>query len=197
MPHAQSDAHVHFLKLDDDIVSYQGLYKCRQCHKFTLFTTCMCRSILQRLCKQASFTQCPFLRPRLRTRDNSMHCVFGRGAHFGLTAMSVDWCTLSVPYCFGELHCYKVTVGVCAALLRLKPATEGKQAVMEPVLTQKLPGSEREAVKKLQKEAIKCWWQDNHPGWSIWPIDSNQFLHEMSNVVRPFSPSLSSSHRRV
>jgi hypothetical protein len=43
-----------------------------------------------------------------------------------------------------------------------------------------LPGSQtdydRQMVERLQRQAVKCWYQPGHPGWSIWPADSEQFV---------------------
>lgn len=31
-------------------------------------------------------------------------------------------------------------------------------------------------VRQLQPQAVSAWWQQGHPGWAIYPVDSEQFL---------------------
>ena len=31
-------------------------------------------------------------------------------------------------------------------------------------------------VRQLQPQAVAAWWQQGHPGWAIYPVDSEQFL---------------------
>ncbi len=31
-------------------------------------------------------------------------------------------------------------------------------------------------VRTLQPQAVAAWWQAGHPGWAIYPVDSEQFL---------------------
>ena len=31
-------------------------------------------------------------------------------------------------------------------------------------------------VRALQPQAVTAWWQQGHPGWAIYPVDSEQFL---------------------
>ena len=55
----------------------------------------------------------------------------------------------------------------------------GDQLEVHAVLAQH-PQFDRQAVVWMQKKAVKCWWKLGHPGWSIWPADSEQFIR---NVV--------------
>ena len=34
----------------------------------------------------------------------------------------------------------------------------------------------REQVRALQPQAAQAWWQHGHPGWAIYPVDSEQFM---------------------
>ena len=51
----------------------------------------------------------------------------------------------------------------------------GQQVEMEATLTQQ-PGFDRSHAAWLQQQAIECWWRPGHPGWSVWPADSEQFI---------------------
>jgi hypothetical protein len=31
-------------------------------------------------------------------------------------------------------------------------------------------------VRQLQPQAVASWWQPGHPGWAIYPVDSDQFM---------------------
>ena len=31
-------------------------------------------------------------------------------------------------------------------------------------------------VRQLQPGAVASWWQPGHPGWAIYPVDSEQFM---------------------
>ena len=31
-------------------------------------------------------------------------------------------------------------------------------------------------VRQLQPSAVGSWWQSGHPGWAIYPVDSEQFI---------------------
>lgn len=33
-----------------------------------------------------------------------------------------------------------------------------------------------EQVRQLQPGAVASWWQPGHPGWAIYPVDSEQFM---------------------
>lgn len=32
-------------------------------------------------------------------------------------------------------------------------------------------------VRQLQPQAVASWWQPGHPGWAIYPVDSDQFMN--------------------
>lgn len=34
----------------------------------------------------------------------------------------------------------------------------------------------RGQVRQLQPGAVASWWQPGHPGWAIYPVDSEQFM---------------------
>ena len=36
--------------------------------------------------------------------------------------------------------------------------------------------AQREQVRQLQPGAVASWWQPGHPGWAIYPVDSEQFM---------------------
>lgn len=31
-------------------------------------------------------------------------------------------------------------------------------------------------VRTLQPQGVQSWWQPGHPGWAIYPVDSDHFL---------------------
>ena len=39
-----------------------------------------------------------------------------------------------------------------------------------------LDAGQRETLRRLQREASLSWWQPGHPGWAIWPVDSDSFM---------------------
>lgn len=70
-----------------------------------------------------------------------------------------------------------------AGLLNLKEDVEGGQATMDTVLMQRVPPNEMDKIKKLLKKAAAAWWLPGHPGWAIWPIDTQHFMQDMSAPV--------------
>lgn len=54
---------------------------------------------------------------------------------------------------------------------------------MEAVFTTQQDAHEQQQVQQLQGQAQDDWWLPGHPGWAIWPADSDQFLRQ----VRPHS----------
>ena len=34
----------------------------------------------------------------------------------------------------------------------------------------------RAQVRTLQPQGVQSWWQPGHPGWAIYPVDSDHFL---------------------
>jgi hypothetical protein len=57
-----------------------------------------------------------------------------------------------------------------------KKSQDGAQTTMEATLmAQQTPG-QREQVRQLQPSAVGSWWQSGHPGWAIYPVDSEQFI---------------------
>ena len=70
-----------------------------------------------------------------------------------------------------------------AGLLNLKEGGEREQATMDTVLLQRVPQGEKDRIKKLLKQASAAWWLAGHPGWAIWPVDTQHFMHDMSAPV--------------
>lgn len=65
---------------------------------------------------------------------------------------------------------------------------------MDAVLMQEVPTAERDKTKKLLKRAVAAWWLPGHPGWAIWPVDTQQFMQDAATPVGHF---LASWHRFV
>lgn len=47
-------------------------------------------------------------------------------------------------------------------------------------------------VRQLQPQAVASWWQPGHPGWAIYPVDSEQFMSTgaLDNVSVPNESTL-------
>ena len=74
-----------------------------------------------------------------------------------------DMCYLEMSLCF------------CAGLLQ-KKSQDGLQTTMEATLMAQQTPAQREQVRQLQPGAVASWWQPGHPGWAIYPVDSEQFM---------------------
>ena len=51
-------------------------------------------------------------------------------------------------------------------------------------------------VRQLQPGAVNTWWDHGHPGWAIYPTESEQFManaldpvHGHEQIVAPLPPS--------
>ena len=53
---------------------------------------------------------------------------------------------------------------------------------MEAVFTPQQDAAEQRQVLQLQGQADEDWWLPGHPGWAIWPADSDQFLHQVQQL---------------
>lgn len=60
--------------------------------------------------------------------------------------------------------------------LLTKKASDGAQTTMEATLMAQQTPAQRDQVRALQPKAAAAWWQYGHPGWAIYPVDSDQFL---------------------
>ncbi|KAL4859186.1 putative aldo-keto reductase 2 [Chlorella vulgaris] len=60
--------------------------------------------------------------------------------------------------------------------LLTKKAQEGAQTTMEATLMAQQTPAQRDQVRALQPQGVGAWWQQGHPGWAIYPVDSEQFL---------------------
>lgn len=76
-----------------------------------------------------------------------------------------------------------------AGILNLRQDGKGEPATMEASLLQRIPSEEKEKVKKLMKRASTAWWLPGHPGWAIWPIDTQNFMQNIPAPVSAFTPS--------
>lgn len=65
-----------------------------------------------------------------------------------------------------------------AGLLK-KKSLDGGHITMEAVFTQQQGTYERGLVQQLQAAAADDWWRPGHPGWAIWPADSEHFLRQV------------------
>ena len=50
---------------------------------------------------------------------------------------------------------------------------------MEGMFAPQEDKDELREVLRLQGRAEEDWWLPGHPGWTIWPADSEQFLHQV------------------
>ncbi len=77
-----------------------------------------------------------------------------------------------------------------AGLLQKRGADpEGADATMEATLTGQLGEKQRDLARRLQRQAALAWWRPGHPGWAIWPVDTEHFMRNASARPRCFSAS--------
>ena len=60
--------------------------------------------------------------------------------------------------------------------LLTKKASDGSQTTMEATLMAQQTPAQREQVRALQPQGVATWWEHGHPGWAIYPVDSEHFL---------------------
>ncbi|KAK9803602.1 hypothetical protein WJX72_004040 [[Myrmecia] bisecta] len=79
-----------------------------------------------------------------------------------------------------------------------KKSQDGTQTTMEATLMAQQTPAQREQVRQLQPQAVASWWQPGHPGWAIYPVDSEQFMSSGSldsvsvqheHIVAPVPPA--------
>ena len=63
----------------------------------------------------------------------------------------------------------------CAGLLR-KRGEDTASVTMEATLAGQLNAAGEAQLAALARAAAEAWWRPGHPGWSIWPAESEQFL---------------------
>ena len=52
----------------------------------------------------------------------------------------------------------------------------GADETMEATLTGQLGTQQRDLARRLQRQAALAWWRAGHPGWAIWPVDTEHFI---------------------
>ncbi|KAK9793199.1 hypothetical protein WJX73_002582 [Symbiochloris irregularis] len=57
-----------------------------------------------------------------------------------------------------------------------KRSQDGAQTTMEATLTGQQTPAQREQVRQLQPSSVSSWWHSGHPGWAIYPVDSESFM---------------------
>eukprot|EP00208_Stichococcus_sp_RCC1054_P004620 CAMPEP_0206134604 /NCGR_PEP_ID=MMETSP1473-20131121/106_1 /ASSEMBLY_ACC=CAM_ASM_001109 /TAXON_ID=1461547 /ORGANISM="Stichococcus sp, Strain RCC1054" /LENGTH=488 /DNA_ID=CAMNT_0053526221 /DNA_START=191 /DNA_END=1654 /DNA_ORIENTATION=+ len=57
-----------------------------------------------------------------------------------------------------------------------KKSQEGAQTTMEATLMAQQTPQQRDQVRALNPQAVAAWWQGGHPGWAIYPVDSDHFM---------------------
>ncbi|KAK9825131.1 hypothetical protein WJX81_002021 [Elliptochloris bilobata] len=79
-------------------------------------------------------------------------------------------------------------------------ANGGLNATMEATLTGQLGGQQRDLARRLQRQAALAWWRAGHPGWAIWPVDTEHFMRNaqagtsvVASEAAPTSPTPSRS----
>ncbi len=81
---------------------------------------------------------------------------------------AVSWCSCRSSY------------GWCvlppgpAALLQTK--LEAGERKTEAILVAQLSPAQRDTLRHMQPQAVAAWWAPGHPGWAIFPMDSDAFL---------------------
>lgn len=61
-----------------------------------------------------------------------------------------------------------------AALLQTK--LEAGERKTEAILVAQLSPAQRDTLRHMQPQAVAAWWAPGHPGWAIFPMDSDAFL---------------------
>ena len=70
--------------------------------------------------------------------------------------------------------------------LLTKTSSNNMQTTMEATLMAQQSPAQRDQVRRLQPLAEISWWQPGHPGWAIYPLDSEQFLSSgTSDITAP------------
>ena len=71
--------------------------------------------------------------------------------------------------------------------LLTKTTSSSGQTAMEATLMAQQTPAQRDQVRRLQPRAEAAWWQPGHPGWAIYPVDSDQFLS--SGTLETMAPT--------
>eukprot|EP00798_Chlamydomonas_sp_ICE-L_P011523 gene11523-34235_t len=108
-------------------------------------------------------------------RDHAMRAVVGDGR---MRAWYADRQTLEIGLLFAtRLGCVDLDRPVALLQHQDVPgpnhATETK--VQATLMAQQTP-AQRDLVRQLQPQGAHSWWLNGHPGWAIFPMDSDQFL---------------------
>lgn len=54
---------------------------------------------------------------------------------------------------------------------------------MEATLAGQLDAAGDAQLAALARAAAEAWWRPGHPGWSIWPADSEQFQRSVCGAA--------------
>lgn len=102
-------------------------------------------------------------------RDHAMRAVV---ADNRMRAWYVDRRTMELGILF---TCLKGMVKLDEPVGLLQRRIEGGEAKVEATLMDQQTPAQRELVRQLQPRAADAWWEPGHPGWAIFPMDSEQF----------------------
>jgi hypothetical protein len=59
--------------------------------------------------------------------------------------------------------------------LLVRRAGEGGEPLVDAIPAPQQTPEQREAVRQLQPQAVAGWWSNGHVGWTIFPVDTDQF----------------------
>ena len=76
--------------------------------------------------------------------------------------------------------------------LLTKRASNGTHTTMEATLMAQQTPVQREQVRALQPQAAAAWWHHGHPGWAIYPVDSDTFM-----ATGVLDPSALPTHEQI
>ena len=77
-----------------------------------------------------------------------------------------------------------------AGLLQKRGVDSGSaDETMEATLTGQLGTQQRDLARRLQRQAALAWWRPGHPGWAIWPVDTEHFMRSAQARPRAVHPS--------
>eukprot|EP00798_Chlamydomonas_sp_ICE-L_P030155 gene30155-35135_t len=108
-------------------------------------------------------------------RDHAMRAVAGDGR---MRAWYADRRTLEVGLLFAtRLGCIDLDRPVALLQHQTVEGPEGAaDSKVEATLMAQQTPAQRDLVRQLQPQAAHSWWLNGHPGWAIFPMDSDQFL---------------------
>ncbi|GAX78271.1 hypothetical protein CEUSTIGMA_g5713.t1 [Chlamydomonas eustigma] len=109
-------------------------------------------------------------------RDHAMRAVVGDGR---MRAWYADRRSMDAGLLF---TCRLGSVELDRPVALLQTIDDEGEARVEATLMANLTPVQRELVRQMQPEAAQGWWMPGHPGWAIFPMESESFLQTGSVI---------------